>query len=200
MKVKAYLDNIADDADDVLVPVRMAQDILDLSRSGVLDLVKSKRLDEICVEAGGRQFRGVTAGSLMRYRSGMLALDKASVQLEKFLIAVVRDAPSGEAEDVAINYAPVMEELGLSWKSPADRKTIGNLLGEVSTRNHDRGARAPFLLSAVVVLKATGLPSGSFFQLAAELDMLDEEADEAARRKFWKKQMNAIAKYYRRRK
>jgi hypothetical protein len=196
MKVETYLSGIAIEPSAVMIPITMAQDFLDLSRTAVLDLIKGKQLEEIRVSAGDKQYRGVTAGSLRKYREGMLPLNTASTILEQYLVRVVVDAPSAKAEDIAINYAPVMEELDLSWRSPADRKTIGGLLDGVSRRSNADTERG-FLLSAVVVLKATDLPSNAFFDLAIDLNMIDEEADEATKRDFWNAQMKFIAKHYR---
>jgi hypothetical protein len=196
MDTQSYLDSIAVNSDAALIPITMARDVLSLSRTAVLDLIRSKKLDEVRVTAADKRYRGVTAGSLRAYCAGMLVLGEAGIILERYLSDVVKAAPSGKANDIAINYAPVMEKLGLTWRSPADRATIGQLLGGVSQRSKADRTRG-FLLSAVVVLKATGLPSGSFFQLAAEFAMIDEEADEEAKRRFWVAQMRLIAKYYR---
>jgi len=80
-------------------------------------------------------------------------------KLYKRLIAVARQPNVTRYSDIA----PLAR---LDMHSAADRLTIGKLLGEISTFEHQQGHP---LLSAVVILKVKNIPGQRFFKLAREL-------------------------------
>ena len=68
--------------------------------------------------------------------------------------------------------APLAE---LDMSNPADRNRIAEILGEISSHEHETGRP---LLSAVVVLQETNMPGKGFFTLARELDLLKPGEEE----------------------
>ncbi len=65
-------------------------------------------------------------------------------------------------------YSDVAPKAGLNMDSPADRKHISRILGDISTTEH-KGGRP--LLSAVVILRERNIPGKGFFSLAQELGL-----------------------------
>ena len=74
------------------------------------------------------------------------------------------------AEGKPTTYQPVADLVGLDMDSPADRKRIGEMLGDISRYEHEHGRP---LLSAVVVLQdsESKIPGAGFFVLAKELGL-----------------------------
>lgn len=75
-----------------------------------------------------------------------------------------------------MTYGEVAPLASLDMSDPADRNQIAQILGEISTYEHEQGRP---MLSAVVVLHDSGLPGQGFFTLARELGELDRD-DELA--------------------
>ena len=69
-----------------------------------------------------------------------------------------------------ITYGEIAPMAGLDMSDPADRSQIAQILGEISTYEHEQ--ERP-MLSAVVVLHDSGLPGQGFFTLARELGVFD---------------------------
>lgn len=77
------------------------------------------------------------------------------------LVAVAR------AEDVT-TYTDISPLAGLDMDNPDHRDKIGQLLGEISTFEHNHGRP---LLSAVVIHRGNNIPGQGFFTLARELGL-----------------------------
>ncbi len=67
-----------------------------------------------------------------------------------------------------ITYSEIAPLADLDMSRPKDRKTISEILGEISTFEHEQGHP---LLSAVVVSAVTNMPGQGFFTLARELGL-----------------------------
>ena len=63
-------------------------------------------------------------------------------------------------------YSKIAPLIGLSMELPQDRDRLGEILGSISTREHNCGRP---LLSAVVVLMEKNIPGDGFFTLARAL-------------------------------
>jgi hypothetical protein len=59
-----------------------------------------------------------------------------------------------------ITYGEIAPLAGLDMESQADRNEIGEILGEISTFEHEHGRP---MLSALVVLAGIGYPGEGFF-------------------------------------
>ena len=70
-----------------------------------------------------------------------------------------------KAQDLT-SYAEIAPLAGLDMEKPDDRNKLAEILGEISTHEHEQ--KLP-LLSAVVILKGQNIPGQGFFNLAKEL-------------------------------
>ena len=82
-------------------------------------------------------------------------------QIYECLISVARQ------QDI-VRYTDIAPLAGLDMDSEADRVRIGDLLGEISTSEHQQGRP---LLSAVVIHRDNNMPGQGFFTLARELGL-----------------------------
>jgi hypothetical protein len=65
-----------------------------------------------------------------------------------------------------ITYSEIAPLAGLNMESQVDRNKIGEILGEISTYEHDYSRP---MLSAIVVLAGIGYPGEGFYNLARHL-------------------------------
>ncbi len=65
-------------------------------------------------------------------------------------------------------YSEIAPLAGLDMADPDDRNQIGNLLGEISTFEHQHGHP---LLSVVVIHRDNNIPGNGFFNLARDLNV-----------------------------
>lgn len=65
-------------------------------------------------------------------------------------------------------YSEIAPLAGLDMSNPDDRNRIANILGEISTHEHEKGRP---LLSAVVIHRDNNIPGHGFFTLARELGL-----------------------------
>ncbi len=195
MTAQDYVTRVLDDPRSALIPLAIVGEALGLSRSAVIERLKSGTLDGGKVTVGETVYRGVTVASLEQYMAQpkveSLSDEDAIATITAAIEAAVRSAGADAFDDLTLAYSEVMEAVGLAWRNPQHRGRIGYLLGEVS--RHSRGAHG-FLLSAAVVRKTNRRPNEAFFGLARELDLLDDDTDEET---FWRSQMAAIRKHYR---
>jgi len=70
-----------------------------------------------------------------------------------------------KAEDL-ISYGEIAPLAGLDMENPDDRNKLAEILGEISTHEHQQ--KRP-LLSAVVILKGNNIPDQGFFTPAKKL-------------------------------
>ena len=192
-----YLNVARKDPMTAMVPFGIVQEILDLSRSAVVDRIKVGHLQGVKVETEDAIYRGVTLASLFVYidKQPKRASDKEIiVKIERQIIEKIKSTKSDRVEDITLTYSEVMQPLGMSWRNPRDRKTIGELLGWGMSEKSCKDKKRGFMISAVVVRKATGRPNPAFFDYARKLELLaDDEDDEV----FWQKQIKAIRNFYR---
>jgi hypothetical protein len=92
-------------------------------------------------------------------------------------------------EGQTTNYAEIAPLANLHMDRQADRTAMGEILGAISTREHDYGRP---LLSAVVVLAESGCPGKGFFTLVRELDIYDG-ADDLV---FWVREVKRVYEYW----
>jgi hypothetical protein len=75
-----------------------------------------------------------------------------------------------------VTYGELAPLAHLNLASPADRNTLSEMLGEISTYEHDHGRP---MLSAIVVHAEDMQPGPGFFTLARELGRLHGSSDQA---------------------
>lgn len=159
--------------------------LLGVTRPAVRDFVRQGQLEGLRLTDGDWQRTVISVKSLARFtRERRSSLDSQEEQVN----AVLEDV--GGAGDV-IHYGDLMARVGMKWRHPPNRKRIGLILGHVSEQS---AAQHDFMLSALAVSKATGLPNDSFFQFARKLGLLDEDADGQA---FHQHQLRKIWRHYR---
>lgn len=76
-----------------------------------------------------------------------------------------------------ITYSGIAPLAGLDMENPADRDAIRQLLGMISTYEHQHGRP---MLTAIVVHKQDNIPGHGFFELAQHLRLLRPGADALA--------------------
>ena len=67
-----------------------------------------------------------------------------------------------------ITYGAIAPLANLDMENPDDRNKISQILGDISTYEHEQGRP---MLSAIVVLAETGYPGDGFYTLARELGL-----------------------------
>jgi hypothetical protein len=66
-------------------------------------------------------------------------------------------------------YGEIAPLANLNMENPDDRNKMAQILGDISTHEHEQGRP---MLSAIVVLAEIGYPGEGFFTLARELGLL----------------------------
>lgn len=195
MTAQDYVTRVIGEPTSALIPLAIVGEALGLSRSAVIERLKSGALDGGKITVGETVYRGVTVASLERYmaqpQAGILSDDDAIAIITTAIETAVQNADSDAFDDLTLAYSEVMEAVGLAWRNPQHRGRIGYLLGEIS--RHSLPAHG-FLLSAAVVRKTNRRPNDAFFGLARDLKILKGNMDEET---FWCAQMAAIRTHYR---
>ncbi|ABL70355.1 hypothetical protein [Paracoccus denitrificans] len=179
--VEAYVRAYSKDRSLAVMPVPMAADLFGITGAGIVSRVRNGVLGEIRISGT----RYVTMGSVLD------AISKTDREVEIVKAYLEQQARHGV---VSVEYAPVMELLGLSSKLSADRTKIGWILGEVSRRSYrEKGV----LLSVVVHRKNTSMPSeNGFFGLVNAL-IEDWEDHYNDRESFVEAETKRVLKAYR---
>lgn len=149
-----YLKAVTADPALAIIPFQMAGDIWGVSRAAVDGMVRSGKLLDIKID--GTRF--ILAKSL-----------QALVDQWQAEVATIRKALESSAKKGNIlYYSPLMESIGLSSTVPADRKRIGDILGQISEATRDENGT---LLSVIVHRQSSGEtnPGPGFFALARGL-------------------------------
>lgn len=80
-------------------------------------------------------------------------------------------------EQRTTTYSEIQHLAGLDMESPADRNTMREILGKISTYEHQNGQP---MLTAVVVHKQDSMPGDGFFELAHHLGLMVKGEDRLA--------------------
>jgi hypothetical protein len=75
------------------------------------------------------------------------------------------------------NYSTIAPLAGLDMENPGHRDEMRELLGKISTYEHQQGRP---MLTAIVVHKQDNVPGHGFFELARHLGLLSAGQDELA--------------------
>lgn len=80
-------------------------------------------------------------------------------------------------EQRTTTYSEIQHLAGLDMESPADRNTMREILGKISTFEHQN--KRP-MLTAVVIRKEDNIPGDGFFELARHLGVMRRGEDPLA--------------------
>jgi hypothetical protein len=157
-----YLRALKEDPGLAVISFQMAADGWDVSRAAIDGMVRSGKLEEVRIN----RTRCVRATSLQKFFDKW---DEQVAQVREFVEEYARRRE-------VVFYAPVMEQVGLNWRVPADRSRIGALLGAVSEQTYDEFG---VLLTAIVHRDTSGQtgPGPGFFGLAKSLELEWDDDD-----------------------
>ena len=142
-----------DPGSSAIVPKAVALKWLEITSPTFDRWVKIGKIQQLAIKGVGRFILADSVFDILTEREE---------RKEKTRSALVKCAHN---EDT-ITYSELMNRVGMAAKSPYDRSVMGRMLGEISEKTaYEHG----FMLSALAVLKATGVPSSGFFDLAEQL-------------------------------
>ncbi|TXN14108.1 helix-turn-helix domain-containing protein [Methylobacterium sp. WL122] len=152
----------ADPAACAIFPLQMIADLRNVSRGAIVGMIDTGKLKEIKIG----KVRYVRASS---YIDLLKEQERRDQQVLKFLTEAA-------ARREVVTYEPVMSLVGLRWQTPADRNTVGAILGRIS---EDTFKKHGVLLSVIVHRKTPGKtrPGKGFFELAEYLGYDWEDED-----------------------
>lgn len=81
----------------------------------------------------------------------------------------------------------------LQLDNPADRRRLGEVLGQISQYEHSQGHP---MLSAVVIYVNKGRPGDGFFTLAQELDLYGGSKREEDKLAFWIAELKRVHDFW----
>jgi len=173
-----YVSAQATQGDLAAVPIPLVADHLQVSSPAVVAMLNDGRLDGVRI---GKNTL-VTLSSLQA-RQTKLSGQESTVY--KYLMKRAKEGVR------AIFYEPVMAQVGMSPRVPAERSRIGSILGVISEKTFEEDG---VLLSVLVHQKKAGVtrPGLGFFNLARHLKLpvRDEDA-------FVKEQTDKVLAAYR---
>ena len=182
--VEAYVEALRLDPGLTMIPLGLVAELKGVSRSSVSEQIKSGSLEGIIFKGRRKTWRGVRPEAL--FAQEQRATEEAAERRAKLAAALETTAAARRTA----TYAEIMEPVGMAAKNPRQRAEIGVLLSEASKLSY---AQHGFLMGALAVQKASGLPNGLFFQLARELGALAADGDEAA---FWTAECDKVFAHY----
>jgi hypothetical protein len=142
----AYIEALKRDLTLALVPLTVAAEALDITRAAIDRMLRAGQLEEIQIGA-------------IRYVRAQSLIDREQDFIEQVAVVRAELERIAAAGGTADGYQPLMSKIGLSHKVPADRRKIGEILGEVSRQTLKEHG---ILLSAIVHHKGTDRPGKGF--------------------------------------
>lgn len=150
-----YINTQTDKGDLAAVPIPLVAKHLNVSSPAVNAMLNDGRLDGVRI--GNSTL--VTLSSLQARQTRQAGHERT---IQKYLTRVA------QAGTRVVFYEPVMAQVGMTPRIPADRSRIGGILGAVSENTY---AKDGVLLSVLVHQKRAGTtrPGSGFFDLARKL-------------------------------
>ncbi len=174
--VTEYIEAVRRDPGLAMLPMGLVAELKGISRSAVAEQIKTGTLEAVVVKGKRKTWRGVLPAGLFAQA------DRTFRHLQDRRAKVAGALATLAAAGKTGTYGDVMAPAGMSPRNPRHRAEIGALLAELSRESLDRHG---YLIGAVAVQKASGLPNALFFDLARELGVLAAGADEGS---FWRDQ------------
>ncbi|BFM49525.1 hypothetical protein THO17_16880 [Marinomonas sp. THO17] len=142
------------------------------------------------IEPDRKSWAGVEAGSLKSLLE----------EKERRRARIKHNVDLCASKGVYMNYSQVMNDVGMDWHSPPDRKYINQVLEEINHQSFKEtiDAGSPCLKGCVVVSINEGIPTDSFFRCAVELGVCEVADIEnlTHRREFWQEQFDLTKQVY----
>lgn len=166
----------------ILVPISIAATVLEIEQTTVRAHVRQGKLREVVVDCDGSLVKGVALGSLQ----DVLAEREDAVRaLTERLEPIIWHRGCN-----TIEYGELMPFVDMSTQNPHHRDMIGRALGKMSLESYrDRG----FMISALVVLKATQRPNDIFFRFAEEIGAKKQSMSDE---RFWHEELERIRDWF----
>lgn len=168
-----YLRAFEKDPSLAVLPLQTVADFRGVTRAAIDRMLRLEQLEEIRIG----KTRYVRVSSLVALQR---EYDDRVSTVHKYLEKCAQ-------KRTVVTYEPVMALIGLSPSIPADRNTIGSILGTISGRSREQDG---ILLTVIVHRKTQGKtrPGPGFFALAEALEIEwddDDEFVEAETQKVW---------------
>ncbi len=158
MTADEYREMLGEDSDSwAIVPKTVAMKWLGITSLTFDKWVKAGRIQQLRIREAKRE-RCILAKSVFDI------LTEREERKEKTWNMLAERARKGGT----ITYSDLMRHVGMTANFPNDRKVMGSMLGEIS---RETAREHGFMLSALAVLKNTGIPSDSFFEQVEDLGM-----------------------------
>jgi hypothetical protein len=141
--IKEYLRQLKAETRLAVISMQMAANALGITRPAIERMARTQRLDVIRL----KKTRCVRALQILELIEGY---EKQVDSTRRFLEKCAKKGRS------PVFYTEVMERLGLATSTPADRKLMGRILGDVSEQTY---REHKVLLSAIVHRKGSGSTS-----------------------------------------
>ncbi|MEW5728168.1 MAG: hypothetical protein AB1918_10120 [Pseudomonadota bacterium] len=174
--VAEYIEAVRGNPGLAMLPMGLVAELKGISRSAVAEQIKTGALEAVEVKGKRKTWRGVLPAGLFAQtdRAEKHVRDRRA----KVAAALSALATAGRTG----TYGEVMEPAGMSPRNPRHRAEIGALLADLSRESL---VRHGYLIGAVAVQKASGLPNALFFDLARDLGVLLPGVEEP---EFWRDQ------------
>ena len=108
------------------------------------------------------------------------------MQAEQIRAIIEEIAADGET----IQYGELMKQVGLSHSNHGQRAQFGMTLRQICAETYEENG---FMLCAIVVSKASGIPSEPFFNKAKELGAMNDNGNE---QEFFEDQKKKVFEFY----
>lgn len=96
------------------------------------------------------------------------------------------------------SYTDIMEQSGMNWRSPADKKFCNTILTKIGEQSYEETVDngEPCLKQAVVISRNEHIPTNQFFETAAEMGLIDPHCSKEERHEFWREQLKRVHERY----
>lgn len=173
------------------LPQQAAIDVLQTTAPTLKHRIEERELNEktfFLTNPVKKTFLGVEIGGVKRL---LLKKNKMRTKIFDYLDDTIK-------RKKLTSYADVMEQAGMHWKSPADRKFCNKVLAEISSASYEETVDMgyPCLKTAVVVSRNERIPTVSFFDLAIDLGLLNQATTKNEHIEFWESQVQLVYQYY----
>ena len=162
----------------IMVPVSVAAAALGYEQTTIRAHIRQGKLREVAIDCDGLIVKGVAIGSIQDVlKTREEAVASLAEELHPYLWH--RGAQT-------IEYGELMSMVGMSSNNPHHRDMIGRALGHMSAESQ---LSHKFMISALVVLKATGRPNDSFFHYA---EIIGAKPGKKSNERFWREDIARI--------
>lgn len=192
IELRKYIlsDRVSLDSNE-FIPMQAAISILESTAQTLKQRIGTGELNEktfFITEPVRKTFQGVEIGGVKRL---LILKQKRRESIASHVKKFARD-------NKKTSYSDALNEAGMDWKSPPDRKFISKVLVELSHKSYEETIDGgnPCLISAVVVSRNENIPTQSFFEDATTLGLLESSATHMEKVEFWEEQLKLVYEIY----